>query len=82
MRNLAQRVTSGYWTKEEFRISTRPSVAGSEAPASVAITFILRATLRWRRKEVKISTGYNLAKLNLGVGDIKMINSPKTPSLT
>ena len=45
MRNLAQRVSSGYFTREEFRISARPSLAGSEASASVEITFILMALI-------------------------------------
>ena len=46
MRNLAQRVSSEYFTREEFRISARPSLAGSEAAASVEITFTFALVLR------------------------------------
>ena len=47
MRNLAQRVSSEYFSREEFRISALPSLAGSEASGSVEITFIvLPRTLR------------------------------------
>ena len=50
MRNLAQRVSSEYFSREEFRISALPSLAGSEASGSVEITFIVlpRTTLRNR----------------------------------
>ena len=60
MRNLAHRVTEGYFPREEFRISARPSLAGSEAPASVEITFIfaLRATLRKVKRIVDINISF------------------------
>ena len=58
MRNLAQTVTSEYFPREEFTTSTRPSLAGREAPASVEITLIsLPRTLREGKLDIeKIST--------------------------
>ena len=60
MRNLAHRVTSEYFPREEFSISAWPSLAGSEAPASVEITFIfvLRATLRKGKRIVEINISF------------------------
>ena len=48
VRNLAQRVTEGYFTREEFTSSARPDLEGSEALGSVEITFRLRESLRSR----------------------------------
>ena len=53
MRNLAQTVSSEYFVREEFRISAWPSRAGSEAPGSVEITFILRARLGYKEGELE-----------------------------
>ena len=81
MRNLAQRVTSEYFTSEEFRIKARPSLAGSEAPASVEITFIfiLRAAVVVLRcgGRVRILTG-NLVYLPVG----NIIKRPTTTKTT
>ena len=61
MRNLAQRVNSGYFPREEFRISARPCLACSEALASVEINFIfvLRESLsKARRVRININLAW------------------------
>ena len=59
VRNLAQSVNSGYFFRDEFSISACPSLAGSEAPAFVEITFIflLRAAvlMKGRRTDTNIT---------------------------
>ena len=76
MRNLAQRVSSEYFSREEFRISAPPSLAGSEAPASVEITFIFlpRTTLRKGEKvRLKLLWSHHLIS-NLAVVNISLSN--------
>ena len=53
VRNLAQSVNSGYFSREEFSISAWPYLAGSEAPTSVEIILIfllMAAVLRKGRR--------------------------------
>ena len=66
VRNLAQTVREECFCfpGEEFRISARPSFAGSEAPASVEITliFLLRPTPRQRRRVGDINCDFIFSK--------------------